>query len=154
MAEQAEQAFAINRRRLLTSATAVTAAAIAPPLGEPGEAAAIQPVPLTPKAPAQTFSAANAKRLMVIARRNSLRKEAGLPLLSVTKEIRLMKSIETAERFATFSETFRYRVRDKTLARTQRRQNDPDWKPNDKWEGIAFETEVNGRVSRLFSRVG
>ena len=61
------------------------------------------------------------------------RKEAGLPLLSVSREIRLMKNVEAAERFATFSEAFRHRIRDKAMARTQRRQNDPNWKPKDKW---------------------
>ena len=132
MAEQAEHVFTINRRRLLTSATAVMAAAIMPLPGEPGEAAAIQPGPLAPEAPAQMFSAANAKRLLEITRRNSLRKEAGLPLLSVTKEIRLMKNVETGERFPEFSATFRNRVRDKALARIQPWQNDAYWKPADK----------------------
>jgi hypothetical protein len=106
------------------------------------------------KVPAQMFSAANAKRLLEIARRNSLRKEAGLPLLSVSRETRLMKSVEAAERFTKFSEAFRHRIRDKALARTRRWQNDPNWKPKDKWESITFEREVNQRLTRLFARIG
>jgi hypothetical protein len=149
----AEHLFTIDRRRLLASATATTAA-VAFPLGEPGEAAAIQPAPLAPEVPAQMFGAANAKRLLEIARRNNLRNEAGLPLLSVSKEIRLMRSVETAERFAKFSEAFRHRIRDKALARTRRWQNDPNWKPKDKWESITFEREVNQRLTRLFTRFG
>jgi hypothetical protein len=154
MPEEICHAFAINRRRLLASAAAATTAALAPPFGEPGEAAAIQTEPLAPGVAAQSFSAANAKRLLEIARRNSLRKEAGLPLLSVSKEIRLMKSVEAAERFARFSEALRHRIRDNALARTRRWQNDPNWKPKDKWESSTFEREVNQRLTRLFTRFG
>ena len=152
MAEQTEYAIAMNRRHLLAAASAATTAAVLPPV-EPTKAAAIQPAP-SPEVAAQMFSAANAKRLLEITRRNRLRKEAGLPLLSIPKEIRLMKTVEAANKFAKFSEAFRNRVRDKTLARIRRRRGEPHWMPEGMLAGIGFETEVSNNLRTLYKRIG
>ena len=87
----------IDRRRLLTSAAAaVTATGIVPGL-EGAEAVApdlYQSSALTLKAEPRNFCAATARRLLEIARRNEIRREAKLPLLPIAKELRRMKKQE------------------------------------------------------------
>ena len=97
MVEPAEHVFNINRRRLLAGTAAATTAAIVPRPNEPGEAAAIQPVPLTPEVPGRGFCGGNARHLLEIARRNEIRRESALPLLSIPKELRRMKKLTDAE---------------------------------------------------------
>jgi hypothetical protein len=154
MAERTEHTFNINRRRLLASAAAATTAAIVPPAGETARAASTQPGPRTAEAPVQEFSSANARRLSEISERNRLRQEFGLPRLSVVKELRRMKAADDAVDYQRFSDDFRNRDKQKTLARIRRRQNDPHWEPTNKWAGISFETEVSERLTRLFARIG
>ena len=71
------------------------------------------------------FSSANARWLVEISERNRLRQQFGLPRLSITKELRQMKTVEVAADYARFCDKFRGRVRQKALARIQRWQNDP-----------------------------
>ena len=144
----------LNRRRLLGTAAAVTAAGILPT----AKAAECERV-VGPAAGAQNseappnISATMGGKLAEITRRNQLRREADLPLLSVARELRQMKTIEAAADCAKFSEIFASRVRDKTLARMRRRIGDPGWKPMNKWEGLAFENEVGRHLRVLYGRV-
>jgi hypothetical protein len=83
----------IDRRRLLTSAVALTATGILPG-AKRADAAAVDVLrssPLTHQAEPANFCAATARRRVEIALRNELRREAKLPLLSVPKELRRMK---------------------------------------------------------------
>jgi hypothetical protein len=71
--------FNIDRRRLLTSAAAVTATGIVPGFEGADTAAApdfFQSSPLTLEAEPPNFCAGTARRLLEIARRNELRQEA------------------------------------------------------------------------------
>ena len=73
----------IDRRRLLTSAAAVTASGVLPGVKRAAAAAApdlFQSPPLTPKAEPANCCPATARRLFEIARRNEIRREAKLPL--------------------------------------------------------------------------
>ena len=96
--------LSINRRRLMTAAPAVTAtgsiltvvkrAATAPDL--------FQYRPLTLEVEPGNFCAATARRLLEIARRNEIRREAKLPLLPIAKELRRIKRQEDLEEFERF----------------------------------------------------
>ncbi len=77
----------INRRRLLASAVALPAASIVPGVRPVDAAAAalIQSPTMAPEAEAANVCSVTATRLAEIEARNRLRKEAGLPLLAVSK---------------------------------------------------------------------
>ncbi len=95
MARQ-EFPFTIDRRRLLAAAAAIPAASIVP-IGKPADTPAAAPVrssAMTPEAEPVNFCAAMARRLLIIAQRNEIRREAGLPLLSIRKELRRLKRQE------------------------------------------------------------
>jgi hypothetical protein len=95
MARQ-EFPLSMDRRRMLISAAAVTATGTVPGV-KPADAAAadvLQSPPLTHRAEPTNLSAATARRLLEIARRNKIRREANLPLLSIAKELRRMKTQE------------------------------------------------------------
>jgi hypothetical protein len=62
-------------------------------------------------------------RFKEIPLRNKLRKEAGLPLLSVVKALRRMKTTEDAERFHQFATLHQKAVWNEVL------ESDLNWKP-------------------------
>ena len=95
----------IDRRRLLTSAAAVTATGIVPGVKRADAAASpgfFQSSQLTPEAEPPNFCAATARRLLEITRRNEIRREANLPLLPIAKELRRMKKQEELEELERF----------------------------------------------------
>ena len=145
--------FSINRRRLLTSAAAtVTATGILPDVKLADAAAApdlFQSPPLTRKAEPANFSAATARRLMEIARRNELRREAKLPLLSVPKELRRMKKQDELEEFERFESAYGEAVWDQVLKQRREAAGNPNWRPS--WmEGIGYQTQVNKILREQF----
>lgn len=146
----------ISRRELLASTAAMSAASIAPLVKHTeGSTITAQLDPtLTSESIGPTFSPAMARRLAEITRRNALRSEAHLPLLSTAKEIRQMKQAEAAQDFTKFAERFRGRVQAKVLAGIRRRQGDTDWKPVGTFQGMAIQNEVSERLRRLYERVG
>jgi hypothetical protein len=92
----------LSRRQVFTSAATITVAGIAPNLGFEASEIAQQAQVLAPpskEAQAPSFSAVTLLRLREIAERNRVRQEAGLPLLSVPKELRRMKQAADAEKF-------------------------------------------------------
>lgn len=155
MAEQPPEFVGLSRRTLLASAAAMSAASIAP-FAKPSEASA-----RAPKNSALAFeyfatpSTAMAKRLAEIARRNELRREVGLPLLSIPRELRRMKTAEADADFARFSEAFRSRVAEETLGQIREQLGQPDWKPQGMLSGggMAFEAEVSRKLKRIYGRV-
>jgi len=89
--------LSIDRRRLLTSAAAITMTGVVPDVNPANSAAArdfVQPSQMTLDAGPANVSAATARRLVEIARRNVIRREANLPLLSIPQELRRMKKQE------------------------------------------------------------
>src|SRR5262245_16113016 len=122
----------VNRRRLLTSATAITVAGIAPDIAPPEnrpQPPTQPPVPPSTDAQVRNFDPITILRLREIAERNRIRHEAGLPLLSVAKELRRMKQTADAHDFKTFADALRNRLHEKMLARVRRRHGDPNWAP-------------------------
>ncbi len=96
----------IDRRRLLISAAARPAASIVPEIqgGDPlNRAGAAQPLSPLTTLPALNVCPGTARRLLEIARRNEFRQDAGLPLLSVVRELRRMKRQEDLEEFERFA---------------------------------------------------
>jgi hypothetical protein len=87
----------LSRRQLFSSAATITAAGIAHNVGFEAQARSeiaeqVQLLaPPSKEAEGQNFSAVTLLRLQEIAERNRIRREAGLPLLSVPKELRRMK---------------------------------------------------------------
>jgi hypothetical protein len=139
----------LDRRRLLQSAAVLTTAAVNPITNVP------RPVPpTTDVAPPPAPKLAVAPWLEQIARRNDLRKQAGLPLLSVATELRRIKSIQADQRFAACCAAFRPRVRAKLLSRRRRHCGDPTWRPLGWFAGIEFESTVNRQLQKLYQRVG
>ena len=94
----------IDRRRLLATGAAAATAAIAPGAGsvKAAFANAAQPATLPAETPALKLCAATARRLLEIARRNEIRREAKLPLLPIAKELRRNKRQEDLEEFERF----------------------------------------------------
>ncbi len=146
----------IDRRRFLTSAALATTASVVP-IVKPAETALAEtshPLPPPSEVPVLNVSAVTVSRLAEIIERNNLRKEVGLPLLSIPKELRRIKTAEAYAKFAKFSEIFRKRVQEKMLARIRHRIGDPNWKPNGMMAGMGFEYEVSREVRKPYGRIG
>ena len=144
MARQ-EFPLSINRRRLLVSAAAaVTSARIVPGLESANAAASpefFQSSQLMPKAEPRNFCAATARRLVEIARRNEIRREANLPLLPIAKELRRMKKQEELEEFSRFEEAHGKAVWDQVLKPRREAEANPNWRPN--WtDCVRYQNEV------------
>jgi hypothetical protein len=93
--KQSEPSLSFDRRQLLAATAAVTAAAIVPNAQTVENSA--QPVNAA-KIPVSETSALNvcagtARKIEKIAQRNAVREEAGLPLLSVPRELRKIRNV-------------------------------------------------------------
>ena len=156
-------AFFVNlsRRQLLGSAATITAVGIAPNVAFDAHAKseiALQAQGLaapSEEAQAQNFSAVTLLRLREIAERNRVRQEAGLPLLSVPKELRRMKVAADAEKFRTFAEAHRRHIYQKLLARVRRRCGDRPWAPTGMLSGggLWFGALVDKQMAKLYCRL-
>jgi hypothetical protein len=116
MAKQ-EFHWSIDRRRLLATAAAITAASAVPSVKRP-DAADLefsQSSAPTPKTETPNFSAATARRLVEIVRRNEIRQEAKLPPLSISRELRRLMEQEKLEEFERFAVVHRKAVLDQVL---------------------------------------
>jgi hypothetical protein len=95
-----EQLSGLDRRQLLASGAAVaTAIATSDPASAPAKR--IQTAACSGP-PARQFCDATARRLREIARRNEIRTEAKLPVLSIPSELRRMKPQEILDEFGRF----------------------------------------------------
>jgi hypothetical protein len=92
-------------------------------------------------------------RLREIAERNRIRQDAGLPLLSVPKELRRMKEAADTEKFIKFADAHRERVYNKMLARARRRCGDPNWDPTGMLGGMWFNSQVERQARKLYRRI-
>ena len=134
--------LSINRRRLMAAAAAtVTATGVVPGVKLADAAAADVLEPLTPKAEPRNFCAATARRLLDIARRNEIRREAKLPLLPIAKELRRMKKQEELEEFERFEAAHAKAVWQEVLKPRREAEDNPNWRPS--WmEGVRYQSEV------------
>ncbi len=94
-----------------------------------------------------------------VEERNSLRKDAALPLLSVVSEVRrIYQARQTAKREADFehfvqSSPLRAVIENELLMRERLVRNDPNWTPMGMLSGggWAFHTEVRNRLRQLYT---
>jgi|PersoiStandDraft_1058852.scaffolds.fasta_scaffold28421_2 hypothetical protein len=97
------EAVHVDRRQLLASAATMAAAGVLPgrERAEAVDVAKALPAP-PPPLEARSFGTVAARRIWEISRRNRLRQETGLPLLSIPKELRRMKNEADAAEFGQF----------------------------------------------------
>jgi hypothetical protein len=139
----------IDRRRLLATGAAAATAAIALGAGsvKVALANAAQPASLPAEAPALNVCAATARRLLDIARRNEIRREARLPSLSTVKELRRMKEHEDGElrriEFEQFEAQYQKEVWDAVLRPRREAEGDPNWFPRNWSEGVQYQFDVH-----------
>ena len=133
----------VNRRRLLASAAAATATAVLPGVKNADAAAPdfFRSGQLKSKAEAANFCAATTRRLAEIARRNELRRESNLPLLSVPKELRRMKEQELSKEFGRFEIAHGKAVWAEVL-KSRREVEGSNWRPTNWMEGMAYQNQV------------
>jgi len=157
---EADFPLSIDRRRLLATGAAVATAAIAPGPGSVKAAFAnsAQPASLPAEAPALNVCAATARRLLDIARRNEIRREAGLPLLSTVKELRRMKEHEDGElrriEFEQFEAQYQKEVWDAVLRPRREAEGDPNWFPPNWAEGVGYQSDVYKILRKRFAAAG
>jgi hypothetical protein len=150
----------INRRHLLTSAATTAVVGIARNIPRASFIANSEitnsdsPAPSYAAIKAQSYSNITIRRLREIAERNSIRQEAGLPLLSVAKELRRMKEAADAEKFRAFVEANRKRVYDKMLRRVRTRYGELNWTPSGVLSGggLCFAAHVDRQLRTLYRR--
>ena len=133
----------INRRRLLATGAAVATAAIALRADRVDAALAdtVQFPALTPEVPPLNVCAATARRLLEIARRNEIRREAKLPLLPIAKELRRMKKQEELEEFSRFEAAYGKAGWEEVLKARREAEGNPNWRPT--WmEGLCIQNQV------------
>lgn len=144
----------IDRRRLLKSAVAATAAGILP-LGGSTEAAAVQAAYQSPSFTAdvgpRSVCPATARRVLEIEQRNVIRRGAGLPLLSIPKELRRLKGQEELAAFEWFAATRRTTAWEQVLRSHPGASANPNWRPS--WaEGIYLQGKVDLLLRKQFRK--
>jgi len=108
-----------------------------------------QSPPLTLEIEPGNFCAATARRLLEIARRNEIRREAKLPLLPIAKELRRIKKQEELEEFERFEALHGKAVWQEVLKPRREAEGDPNWRPS--WiEGGSYQTQVNKILRQKF----
>jgi hypothetical protein len=136
--------LSINRRRLMTAAAALTATGSILPgvkLADAAAADVLQSPPLAHQAEPTNLCAATARRLLDIARRNEIRREAKLPLLPIAKELRRMKKQEELAEFDRFEAAYGKAVWEQVLKARREAEGNPNWRPS--WmEAVRYQTEV------------
>jgi hypothetical protein len=143
----------IDRRCLLISAAAVTAASIGS-REESAEAAnvttLVQPLSPAPRVQSLNVCAATRRRLLEIEGRNEIRREAQLPLLSIPRELRRMKTQEVSKDFERFVVARNEAVWAQVLKRRRDASGNPNWSPNS-LEGMCLQNKVRKILWEQFS---
>ena len=94
------------------------------------------------------------RRLLDIARRNEIRREAGLPLLSTVKELRRLKQYEDGELFERFKAQHRDVVWEEVLKPRRAAEGNPNWFPRNWAEGVGYQSEVYKILRERFAAAG
>jgi hypothetical protein len=142
MAKQnlSDASIGLDRRQLLATAAVTVAGVVPNAAGTTNAAGAVNAAELP--VPAWNVCAATVGRIEEIGARNRIRAEAGLPLLSVPKELRKMKQADDAAEFDAFAAANRQRVWDEVLAPVRQAKGEPNWYPTRLNEGLAFQAQV------------
>jgi hypothetical protein len=141
----AEPLPSIDRRSLLASAAALTAAGAVPGADRPTTASR-EALPPAPNVQTTNVSAATARRFIEIGRRNEIRREAGLPPLKVAAEWRRIKEVEDRqareEAFERFAAIHEKEIWDQVLKQRREKEQNPDWRPVTLAEGVDCQRQV------------
>ena len=100
--------------------------------------------------PTWNVCAATASRIEEIAKRNRIRQEAGLPLLSIARELRRMKTAEDQAEFEAFAAVHGEVVLNEVLSPERKRRGQPDWRPSSFMEGLSFQSQVSKILHERF----
>ena len=151
---QSDSSIGLDRRQLLASVAVISTAGLAPiaECAEPphlAEAATEATIPAS-DVPALKVCAGTAEKIEKIAARNIIRAEAGLPLLSIPKELRRMKTVEDATVFEEFAERHRQAVWEEVLGLVREAKGEPYWCPTGFMEGVAFQSRVSRILRKRF----
>jgi hypothetical protein len=154
--KQSEPSLGLDRRQLLAATAAVTAAGIVPNAKAAGTTNSVQAATVTKawvsETPALNVCASTARKIQEIAARNIIREEAGLPLLSVPKELRRMKMVEDAMAFEQFADRHAESVWEEVLTPVREARGDPNWRPTRLMEGMGFQAQVSKILRERFKR--
>jgi hypothetical protein len=151
---QSEPSLGLDRRQLLASAAALGIGTV-PGIEAAAEVTNSGPaVPVAEIARSETAAwnvcAGTAQKIEEIAARNIIRAEAGLPLLSIPRELRRMKQAADAREFEEFADRHSQEVWDEVLAPVQEARGEPNWRPTRLMEGYAFQAQVSRILRERF----
>jgi hypothetical protein len=88
------------------------------------------------------------RRLTEIAKRNKLRREAGLPLLQVIKELRRMKKADVEAAFELFAKIHRPVLQEILIKRWREQIGNPHWRPTF-LQGQAIANQVRKQLHKF-----
>ena len=146
-----EPSLSLDRRQLLVTAAAVTAAGIVPNAETVATTNSVQAASVTKawvsETPALNVCASTARTIQEIAERNRIREQAGLSLLSIPKELRRMKQVTDAMAFEEFAGRHRHAVWNEVLGPMRAARGEPNYRPTRLMEGLAFQAQV-GKILR------
>src|SRR6516225_10772508 len=128
MATQIPRPLTMNRRQLLTTVAAIPMSGILPPQVT-ADAVPVPRIPTSEPFPLN-LCAATARHIEEIIVRNRIREEACLPLLSIPKELRRMKTEAETVAFEAFANAHRGAVWDEVLTIKREARGEPNWHPS------------------------
>jgi hypothetical protein len=149
MAKPIKPPLSLDRRQLLTSTAILPVSGIVSSY-EQVEAATLSQVVSAAEIPAWNVCAATARRIEEIAKRNRIREEAGLPLLSIPRELRRMRKAVEEAKFEVFAAVHQKAVWDAVLLPERKKRGQPDWRPSSFMEGLAFQSRVSNILHERF----
>ena len=140
--KQSEPSLSVDRRQLLATAATLSIGTV-PGIEAAAEVTNSGPaVPVAEIARSETAAwnvcAGTARKIKEIAARNIIRAEAGLPLLSIPRELRRMKKVTDAMAFEEFADRHRQAVWEEVLAPVREARGEPNWRPTGFMEGMGF----------------
>jgi hypothetical protein len=120
------------------------------PSYEQVEAATPSEVSSAAEAPAWNVCAGTVGRIAEIVKRNRIRQQAALPLLSIAKELRRMKPAEEQAKFEAYAAVHQRAVWDEVLSPERKRRGQLDWRPSSFMEGLAIQSQVSKILHEQF----
>jgi hypothetical protein len=144
----------MDRRQLLTAAVALTAASsVSNVTATEDVCEAVQSCILPPEGGVANVSAATTRRLLEIRRRNEVRRQAQLPLLSIPKELRRMKQQEEWKAFRRFEAVNGRTVWEQVLEARRLAEGNSNWRPS--WMvGMGYQNQVHAVLRARFEPSG
>jgi hypothetical protein len=150
----------IDRRQvLLASAVALTAVGMGSGVKgtettEPAQKIGLATTqPISSGARASNISDATALRIQEIEARNRLREEVGLPVLSIPKELRRMKTAADQEAFRQFEAIHANAVWQEVLKPIRDEKGDPNWRP--RWmQAVSLQNDFYRILRQRFRAAG